>query len=349
MNFTIKKTPGELYSIFSSLLFACNIDHFKSQIVEQWGMKIDKELEQDMEYIRNHELFDLEETKIFFNIQLNTQKLFVVPEFLWNSKNLEEYLQKIKNQNPQEMRQKLIQELNLNYVGQSLDENNTTNLQLIMNLLKNQHLDSEIKWNLLCLIEDPQVYVEKFVTLVNKYLPLFNEIRNKYNKKFEDFIFWLENQIKTYGTDYINQHFPIMDFNQFEKVYFSYSLFTISSTCIDTEENQCYLYLGILFQQYVQQRLEQEDVEKHLMVYKNFSDKTRFDIIRLLIEKESFGQEIAERLGISTATVSYHMDYLLGASLVQITRKSRKVFYTINKDQIRKSISFLEQELKLKK
>lgn len=349
MNLIIKRDPGELYSIFSSLLFACNMDYFRNQLVEQWGMKIDEDLEKDMIWIINHELFNLEEAKIFFDINLNTQNLFMDSEFLWNSENLDEYFQKIKNQSPKLMRQKLIQGLGLdfNYEEKDFNKDDTGILQLIMNFLKKQPLDNEIKWNLLCIIEDPKVYTEKFIVLINKYLPIFNEIKNKYNKKFEDFIIWIDEQIKTYGTDYINQHLGIMDFSKFEKIYFSYSLLDLSTTHIDTEKNQCYLYLGLLFEQYVYQRLDEKDIEKHLMVYKNFSDKTRFDIIRMLIEKESFGQAIAEKLGITTATVSYHMDYLLGASLVQVTRKSRKVFYSINKDVVRKSISFLQEELRL--
>jgi len=347
MNLIIKRTPGELYSIFSSLLFACNINYFKNQIVEQWGMEIDEELEKDIEEIRNNKNFDLEEAKTFFDINLNIPKLFIDPDFLWHSETLDEYFQNIKNQNPEVMRQKIIHCLELDNTEQNLYGNDVHTLHLIMKLLKEQPLDNEIKWNLLCLIEDPITYVEKFTELINRYLPLYEEIKKKYNNKFEDFILWLEEQIKTHGTDYINHHFEIVNFNQFEKVYFSYSIFDLGSTYLGTDENQCYLYLGMLFKQYVQQKLDKQDVEKHLMVYKNFSDKTRFDIIRMLIEKDCFGQEIAEKLGITTATVSYHMDYLLGASLVQVTRKSRKIFYSINKDVVRQSILFLEQELKL--
>jgi len=347
MNLIIKRTPGELYSIFSSLLFACNFPYFKNQIVEQWGMKIAEELEKDIDKITQHEFFDLEEAKVFFNINVNTQKLFIDHEILWNSETLEKYFENIKMQSPNVMRQKLIHGLELNYVQQNLDEEDVDILQSIMKFLKDQPLDSEIKWNLLCLIEDPKIYVEKFIVLINRYIPLFNEIWAKYKKQFEDFVSWLDHQVKIHGIHYINQNLDIMDFSQFDEIHFSYSLFDLSTTYIGSEENQCYLYLGLLFQQYVNQRIDKQDVEKNLMVYKNFSDKTRFDIIRMLIEKESFGQEIAERLGITTATVSYHMGYLLGASLVQVTKKRRKVYYSINKDVVRKSIIFLEQELKL--
>jgi DNA-binding transcriptional ArsR family regulator len=353
MKLIVKKTPGELYSVFSSLLFACNIEHFRNQINEQWFMKINQELIGEIEQIKNHEGFDFEEAKLFFNIQLNTQNLFVDSELLWSSKSLDEYFNQLKNQSSTMMRKKLIEGLNLNHKPDltpqdiSFYEDGNIDLQIILSLLKNQPIEKELKWNLLCLIEDPKAYIDRFIKFIRGYLPLYNEIRNKYKKKYEDFILWIEDKIETYGFDYINKNFKIMNFKEFEKIYLSYSIFDLSSTFLDLEDNQCYLYLGLLFKEYVSQTLDKKDIEKHLVVFKNFSDKTRFEIIKILIKKESFGQEIAEKLDISTATVSYHMDYLLGASLVQLTKVGRKVFYKIDKNQIRDSISFLEQELKL--
>jgi DNA-binding transcriptional ArsR family regulator len=353
MKFLIKKIPGELYSIFSSLLFICNIEYFKNQITEQWSMRIDDELIDELKRIGNDDLFSSEEAKIFFNIDLYIQNLFIDPEFLWNSENLDDYFYQLENQSPAVMREKLIrtlklnQGLNLNATDVILYSNENVNLQIILDTLKSQPLDNNLKWSLLCLMEDPQTYINRFIKFINNYLPSYEKIKNKYKEKYENFISWLEGEINAHGADYVNQYFKIIDFNQFENVYLTYSLFELGSTHIDTKDNQCFLYLGILFKQYVNQMLNKQDIEKHLTVFKNFSDKTRFEIIKILIKKESFGQEIAEKLNITTATVSYHIDYLLGASLVQVTKKGRKVFYKINRDEIRDSISFLEKDLGL--
>jgi len=53
---------------------------------------------------------------------------------------------------------------------------------------------------------------------------------------------------------------------------------------------------------------------------KVLSDKTRMDILRLLCCGPSFGKEIAASLGLTTATVSRHLDQLKAAGLVREDR-----------------------------
>jgi len=53
---------------------------------------------------------------------------------------------------------------------------------------------------------------------------------------------------------------------------------------------------------------------------KVLSDKTRMDILRLLCCGPSFGKEIASSLGLTTATVSRHLDQLKAAGLVREDR-----------------------------
>ena len=54
-----------------------------------------------------------------------------------------------------------------------------------------------------------------------------------------------------------------------------------------------------------------------MLVFKNLADKTRFQILNLLKSGDLYGQEIAEKVGITLATVSYHMSFLLAANLVR--------------------------------
>jgi DNA-binding transcriptional ArsR family regulator len=82
-------------------------------------------------------------------------------------------------------------------------------------------------------------------------------------------------------------------------------------------------------------------------VLKNLSDRTRFEIIKLLLKKNHFGQELASELNITTPTVSYHMNQLFASNLIDIERMDHKAFYKLNKVTIRKILEFLIREFEL--
>lgn len=347
MKIIINKTPGRLYSLLLNLLFVCNVDYFINQMEEQWGMKIEEEIEKDIMDIYHKDGFDLKKARAFFNIDLNIQDFIMDTEFLWSSVSLEDYFNKLRNQSPDIMRRKILKRYLLSSSEAEPNTEDLSNLHTAISILKKQPLDNEIKWSLLCIIEDPKAYIENYILLVNALLPELDKLCKKYDSRLDAFVTWLEEQIKIFGYDYLSQHLELIDLTRFQEVYLSYTHLGLCSSHINVEENRCYLCLGLLFQQYLKEGSTRQGVEQNLMVFKNFSDNTRFNIIKMLAEEESFGQEIAEKLGITTATVSYHMNYLLGASLVRITKNNRKVFYSLNKDRIRKSLLFLEESLDL--
>ncbi len=64
-------------------------------------------------------------------------------------------------------------------------------------------------------------------------------------------------------------------------------------------------------------------------------DSTRFDIINLLNKKSYYLKELADALNLTSPTVSHHMDELLQASLIKITTKGRRIYYSLNRESIR--------------
>jgi len=83
--------------------------------------------------------------------------------------------------------------------------------------------------------------------------------------------------------------------------------------------------------------------EKTISILKAMGDKSKFDILKSIKEKEMYGAEIAKMLNLTTATVSHHMSNLYNLSLVNIITNNNKVNYTLNKESIRELISILER------
>lgn len=103
-------------------------------------------------------------------------------------------------------------------------------------------------------------------------------------------------------------------------------------------------YYGILFDKLLQTSRSIENGKGQIInVLKSLSDKSKFEIIRLLKNEEMYGQQIAEKLKLTTATVSYHMNDLVGANLVFLERRDSRIYYSLNKEAIKEFIVELEK------
>lgn len=70
-------------------------------------------------------------------------------------------------------------------------------------------------------------------------------------------------------------------------------------------------------------------------VYRLLADPVRWEIVRLLVAAPRYGQELAERLGLSVATVSHHLNTLKKLDLVTLERIEHRLYYDLRTDRLR--------------
>lgn len=80
-------------------------------------------------------------------------------------------------------------------------------------------------------------------------------------------------------------------------------------------------------------------------ILKLISDKSRLEILESLCVKSSYGQELAGKLGLTTATVYHHLSRLQVAGLVSVETSSTRSYYKVNNDTLSKFIKGLEKRL----
>lgn len=341
MKLIINKEYNEIYGVLSTFMIISNYDYFKLQVEEKWNMNFDEEMDKDIKEISESSIID--GARYFVNMDIPTKDVFINPEFINKSKDLDEYFKCLMERDEYDLRKDIFNTLKFDELIEYKHENY---LKLILDKINKEDFSNDIKWYLLSLIKDPKLYIEKFIRLIKQYLPVYEQLRNKYWKSYIEFVEWIDEKLLEHGIDFIDDYLEFINLKQYDEVYLNYSLFDLSSSH-HYKDGSLNLFIGLMFKKYVEKQKDRKDVDKHLMVYKVLSDKTRFDIINILVDKESYGQEIAEKLGITTATVSYHMDYLLSTSLIILKRKSRRIYYSLNKEQVKDSLNFLEKELKL--
>jgi DNA-binding transcriptional ArsR family regulator len=66
------------------------------------------------------------------------------------------------------------------------------------------------------------------------------------------------------------------------------------------------------------------------------ADEKRLEIIRLLVERPHYGQELAKIVGKTNATVFYHLSMLEKEGLVHLERIEHRVYYVLNTDRLEK-------------
>lgn len=69
-----------------------------------------------------------------------------------------------------------------------------------------------------------------------------------------------------------------------------------------------------------------------LTLLKTLADDTRLRIVRALFQKDGYVELLAERLGLSAATVSFHMKKLQQAGLVDARREQYYTIYSLRRD-----------------
>ncbi|MGI8688091.1 MAG: ArsR/SmtB family transcription factor [Thermomicrobiales bacterium] len=83
--------------------------------------------------------------------------------------------------------------------------------------------------------------------------------------------------------------------------------------------------------------------ETYQDVYRLLADPARWTLIQLLVAAPRYGQELAELLGLSIATVSHHLNGLKKLDLVDIRRDEHRLYYHLRTDRLRALLAGAEQ------
>lgn len=72
-----------------------------------------------------------------------------------------------------------------------------------------------------------------------------------------------------------------------------------------------------------------DPAERYSAVFAALADPSRVRLVRLLAERPRYGQELAQAMGMSAATISHHVNTLLRVGLVTVERQSHRTYYVL--------------------
>ncbi len=224
-------------------------------------------------------------------------------------------------------------------------------------------LKMELPETLICRLEDlyfnRESHIERVCMVLNSAVDFIGSYKNELLPLIEDFYnYWGQVQGDRSSYDFLTEDFRVLA--QMEDSGYDFLLIPnmriaeISAafpSADDSPGDRIILNLGFLFGDKLSQNIMYEvsspDFPNLTLanVLKLLSDKTRFEIMRYIKTRPAYGSEIAEYMGITTATVSHHMGLLLEANLISLEQKDGKIYYHINKETLNQYINTCEKKL----
>ncbi|WFR57052.1 metalloregulator ArsR/SmtB family transcription factor [Anaerocolumna sp. AGMB13025] len=229
-------------------------------------------------------------------------------------------------------------------IGKSGDESKVETFEDLMRIMDKTDLSAEEKWKIIQAFIDRSAYLEEVLLILDKTIQLLKECQKEINELEQEFYdYWLD---YTKDTDIIKllQDYTniVWEYNA-EGTYILPSIFcpqSISFSINDEEEkNPDLIRLGVILDSNLAFKHPEVDSEKLNTALKLLSDKSKFEILKLIKDKPAYGFEIANTLNLSTSTISYHMNSLIMANLIKIEKDANKIYYTTNKETVNR---FLE-------
>jgi len=106
------------------------------------------------------------------------------------------------------------------------------------------------------------------------------------------------------------------------------------------------IQIGFLYFELAQLMKKHQNTEdRFLKAAKTLSDPSKFDILKICLDKPAYGQEIAEKLNLTSATVSHHMQQLVAMNYVSVSFEEKKVYYKTNVEYILADLELLKDVL----
>ncbi|HOJ12331.1 MAG TPA: winged helix-turn-helix domain-containing protein [Clostridiales bacterium] len=310
----------------------------------------------------------MEDIEVFYTKQLMNQYDFMdlisKANSIFNYRNEKEYLDMLLSLSEKEVNRSIIYSLML--IGESHNdygysdevmekaEEISRNKDQLITYIKDLPIEAAQKWNLFLILEQPLKYMKKYVELMLKLLPVFEEIYFPY-----------EDEVKTYGkslVDFLNENgtkglddisYSLLntevidekEINIIISIMFSYAI------SIVTDIRGTYLAWGLKMEEAFKamKEINENKTNARVQIFKNLGDKTRYEVLKLIASGETSTKKIAKALGVSSATVSYHISNFLTSKVIKMDKTDNKCGYAVDYELLEEALKALKEDLKFPK
>lgn len=199
--------------------------------------------------------------------------------------------------------------------------------------------DSQTKWEAVKIFSRQEAYYNEVAAILAEVMGL---LRSKYAREISEltlsfYNYWSNCQENIDIVETIRDRisWKLSDAGQL-LVPLIFSPFYVSIAVNEAETGRKdIIRIGIMldkrFELLYNRSMSKEDI---VDIGKLLSDKSKVDILELVSQRPCYGKELANALGLSTATISYHVNALLKAGCLKAEVISNKVYYSIDIEKL---------------
>ena len=187
-----------------------------------------------------------------------------------------------------------------------------------LDFLKYLPIDDTLRWNYFTIMSQPKKFVEDFISLHQTIKPIFDKVYAEYLPILEKSYTEFEATIREHPTILAE---AFTGTKEIEEIDWTSDDISVIPTLLLSDfffQDSEILLLGAksleVIQHFIQTRLDKQ--QERINVFKNLGDKTRYQIFCEIAKGTKSVKKIAEQLGITSATVSYHINELVLSNLV---------------------------------
>lgn len=208
----------------------------------------------------------------------------------------------------------------------------------------------EFRWRLFKLVSNPEIYLDELTDFIRpiaerlsvqleRSLIRMGAVYECWRKYFE------EHSCADFALTFchVDTEFPE---DQDMHVYVNFM--NATSVLSEMEINQTpswYVHIGCLLDADVSYSSKNLMIDEICDTLRVLSDKSKFLILKTINDSPAYGTELADRMGLTNATISRHMNTLYNAGFITAEKENAKVYYRTNKEHLMKFLSSLCDEL----
>lgn len=196
----------------------------------------------------------------------------------------------------------------------------------------------EFKWNLNLVLLDFEHHLGQLKNLMQPFaVSLEREMG-----RFEPALAQFEARWKQYFADHSTEEFAAQFLNvdegsrQADTAYVMPWIFGGNIVGMDQDdEGHVYAHIGILIQPFFRAARAPGSADQICPKLRALGDESKFEILQYIADKKAYGIELANALGLTTATISKHMSALRSFGLINAEKKdNNRVYFSINRTAV---------------
>ncbi|MBH1941603.1 winged helix-turn-helix transcriptional regulator [Mobilitalea sibirica] len=209
----------------------------------------------------------------------------------------------------------------------------------LISFINHFELTENENWKMLLIMRNLKTYYNNFAEIIKKNIPVYEKSIDAIKSSVDKHVTQYR---RKYGTEEKVREF-IKQYNLEQCEVLKVMPTLVSATAVIIIANTC--YIGFLVDKVMAEGFHNNENEYLLTCLKAMSDNSKMEILTSLKKSPKYATELAAQLGLTTATVSHHMNNLLIAQMVYVEKENGKYYYHINEATVKNLLDRLYDKL----